>query len=300
MRTARIGRMGDSFDGMGDFAVPPEVLSERIGVTVVPYDSSRTPDLLPDDLGAEVSDEITRDRSLFEADPECDDGHRRSVVTGLAVRRWIEEEKLTGFTFNFLVFDRGFGMPTVPFLEASKAMARGIGYAGEGDVLTSALVGSLAQVAPETTFTEAFCPDWSHGTIFLSHMGEINTDMVAGKPILATRPFPWTDVDEPAVAFGRLAARRCCLVNLAPGPDDRFSLIIVPGETIDIAGEDRMARTIHGWFRPRMPLPDFLEAYSLRGGTHHSALTGGVSADTLVSFARSMGWNPVVLQASDR
>jgi L-arabinose isomerase len=30
------------------------------------------------------------------------------------------------------------GLPVMPFLEASKAMARGIGYGGEGDVLTAA------------------------------------------------------------------------------------------------------------------------------------------------------------------
>ena len=57
-------------------------------------------------------------------------------------------------------------MPTLPFLEASKAMARGIGYAGEGDVLTSALVGTLLSVYPETSFTEMFCPNWKDGRYF--------------------------------------------------------------------------------------------------------------------------------------
>jgi hypothetical protein len=34
--------------------------------------------------------------------------------------------------------------PVMPFLEFSKAMERGIGYAGEGDALTAVLVGALA------------------------------------------------------------------------------------------------------------------------------------------------------------
>ena len=45
---------------------------------------------------------------------------------------------LGAFSFNFQAFtSKEPPVDTVPFLEASKAMARGIGYAGEGDVLTA-------------------------------------------------------------------------------------------------------------------------------------------------------------------
>ncbi|MCL4377237.1 MAG: hypothetical protein M1409_02460 [Actinobacteria bacterium] len=47
---------------------------------------------------------------------------------------------------NFSVLTADSGFPTIPFLEASKSMARGIGYAGEGDVLTAALTGSLIRL----------------------------------------------------------------------------------------------------------------------------------------------------------
>jgi L-arabinose isomerase len=52
---------------------------------------------------------------------------------------------------------------------------------------------------PETTFTEMFCPDWKGNKIFLSHMGEINTDLCAEKAILQEKPFPYTDADNPVV-----------------------------------------------------------------------------------------------------
>ena len=55
-------------------------------------------------------------------------------------------------------------MDTMPFLEISKAMSRGIGYAGEGDLLTAALVGALLAAWPRTTFTEIFCADWKGGS----------------------------------------------------------------------------------------------------------------------------------------
>ena len=56
----------------------------------------------------------------------------------LKLRHWLEKEKLDAFTIAFSGIDRAGGWQTVPFLECSKAMARGIGYAGEGDVLTAA------------------------------------------------------------------------------------------------------------------------------------------------------------------
>ncbi|MDZ7837486.1 MAG: hypothetical protein U5N58_05810 [Actinomycetota bacterium] len=51
---------------------------------------------------------------------------------------------------NFSKINSRSGFPTIPFLEASKAMARGTGYAGEGDIITAALVGALLSLYPES------------------------------------------------------------------------------------------------------------------------------------------------------
>lgn len=137
-----------------------------------------------------------------------------------AARRWLEQENLTAFSVNFLAATRESGLPVVPFLEASKAMARGIGYAGEGDVLTAALVGALASICPQTTFTEMFCPDWAGESIFLSHMDEGNPELLAGRPQLLQKPFPWTDAGAPVVAAGRLrGGDAACLLR----GDDRVA-----------------------------------------------------------------------------
>lgn len=205
------------------------------------------------------------------------------------MRRWIEEERLSAFTVNFLEVTQASGLPAVPFLEASKAMARGIGYAGEGDVLTAALVGALGAAYP-ATFTEMFCPDWEHNGVFLSHMGEMNLDLAAGKPRLVVKPFPWTDAADPVVALARFRGGKAVLANLAPGPDDSYSFVLAPVTMLDVTGEDRMTDEIHGWFQPPMAVADFLAAYSRAGGTHHSALVYGDVCDELARFGRIMGW----------
>lgn len=296
MKNAKVGRIGESFRGMGDFSVPTEILKKTIGMTVIEFNFDLAEGLLPAADNEEVRREIESDRTRFQVANDDRDSHVASVRAGFILRRWVENEGLTAATFNFLAFDPERGFPTVPFLEASKGMARGIGYAGEGDVLTAALVGALASVYPETTFTEAFCPNWADGTLFMSHMGEANIDLYAEKPPLATKPFVWTDVTDPVVPVGRLKGGGGILINLAPGYDNRFTLLICPGEMMAVEGEDRMADTVHGWFKPQSSLDRFLAEYSGAGGTHHSAFSYGASTETLVDFAGLMGWESIVLK----
>ena len=296
MRRARVGRFGPAFVGMGDFAVPPDKLRATLGIQTIEAAPALAGTLLAmlDDLAVET--EMASDRQRFvvkDLDPEV---HRRSTQAGLAIRLWLEKEQLTAFTINFLSVDKASGLPAMPFLEASKAMARGVGYAGEGDVLTAAFVGALASVYPETSFTEMFCPDWEGDKIFLSHMGEMNIKLTATTPSLVEKPFPFTDVGNPTVAVGCFLVGDAVLANLAPGPDDDYSLIVAPIVMQEVTGADRMADSIHGWFKASLPVGEFLAEYSRAGGTHHSALVYGKVAEEIVRWGKLVRWNTVLLQ----
>ena len=293
MSHARVGLAGDAFKGMGDFAVPFDVMKSTIGIETVPLDPQVLQSFVPAEDDPAVAEEMVSDLQAFAVQDLDSDVHRRSVRAGLALRRWIESEKLTAVTVNFLDVD-AVGLPTMPFLEISKGMARGIGFGGEGDVLTAALVGALASVYPQTSFTEMFCPDWEGGSVFMSHMGEMNLDLVDGKPLLTNKAFPWSNAGQPAVAAGRFKGGDAVLVNLAPGPEWTYTLVICPGEMLKVK-EDRMKDTIRGWFKPALPLNDFLAAYSSLGGTHHSAVVYGDVTEDLVRFGELMGWDVAVL-----
>jgi len=295
MRSARVGRIGRAFKGMGDFAVPSKILKQTIGVVTVPCDLQAMRHLVGKIKNSELESEMAANKKQFITRGLNAATHRRTALVSLAVRRWIEEEKLTAFTVNFLSVDKASGLPTVPFLEASLAMARGLGYAGEGDVLTAALVGALASVYPDTTFTEMFCPDWKSNRIFLSHMGEMNIRLTEGKPRLCAPPFPFTDVDNPVKAVGRFRPGKAVFVNLAPSTGKKYRLIIAPGRMMAVKGKDRMGDTIHGWFKPQAPVADFLADYSRIGGTHHAALVYGNCASEIAGFGEFMGWETILL-----
>ena len=196
---------------------------------------------------------MTEDRARFacEAPPDV---HERSTRICLALRRMLEEGGFSAFSMNFLAFDEPEGpISTVPFMEASKAMPRGIGYAGEGDVLTASFVGALAEAFGGTTFTEIFCPDWKGDSLFLSHMGEINPEVVEGKAGLIEKPFPYTPAQNPAALTGAIRPGSATYVNLAPGPDNTFSVISAPVEMLGDGSHADLKTSVRGWMRPRCP-----------------------------------------------
>ena len=290
LRRARVGRIGEPFVGMGDFAVPTETLRATLGITTVECPFERLRGFLPAENDPDVLAEMDRDRAQFDTSGLDADVHLATTRSCLAVRRWINWEGLTAFTMNFERFDGACGMPTVPFLEASKAMARGIGYAGEGDAMTAAFVGALATAWPETTFTEMFCPDWAHNAVFVSHMGEMNVRLTAGRPRLTAKPLPWIAVGTPCLAVGCFRGGAATFADLAPAPAGTYRLLTARVEMLDVDGGDRHADAVRGWFRPPGSVADFLAAYSRDGGTHHAALVYGDVAQDLTRLAHIMGW----------
>ena len=289
MRSLRVGRVGEPFQSMGDFQVDPSRLQADIGITTVQAAPAALAALLPAADDAEVDREIQADRRRFDTGCATPELHRRTVRASLAVRRWIEQERLDAYAISFLALREDSGLPAIPFLEASKAMQRGIGYAGEGDVLTASLVAALGSARP-ATFTEMFCPDWQGGRIFLSHMGEVNLELADGKGLLVDKHWDFTPLPEACIAAAALRAGEGVLVNLAPVGDGKYRLIAVPAEICPDTGE-RFAELIRGWIRPAMPVGELLAEYSRLGGTHHSALVYGQAAEEVLGFGTMMGWD---------
>ena len=297
MRGSRILRVGEAFAGMGDFAVAEDVLAARLGIAVkqVGLDAldaaiSKVPD-------AAVAQEIVEDHARFACEVPAE-AHARSVRVGLGLRQILADGGYSGFSVNFQAFDRA-DRPanTMPFLEISKAMGRGIGYAGEGDVLTAALVGALARAFGTVTFTEIFCADWAGDALFLSHMGEISPSVAGDKPRVFSKPFFSGGSLDPAVLTCAVKPGPAVFVNLAPGPDDTFALIVAPVEVLaeDASLDPAMRDVVRTWIRPRGPVAEFLEAYSRAGGTHHSALVLGDRAEAIAAFGRLSGLEVVCL-----
>ena len=297
LKTSKVGLVGEPFAGMGDFRIPFEEMKKELGIEMVPYDFEAGKKRIEGVTEAEVQEEFSADQERFIMDPNLSrEVYDRSAKVCLAIRKWIMEEKLSAFSINFLETEgSNQGLPVMPFVECCKAMERGLGYAGEGDVLTAALTGALLTGYEDVTFTEMFCPNWRDNSVFLSHMGEFNYKVADGKPVLEEKPFPFTSAENPTVAYKSMKPGRAVFVNLAPFGDDRYTMSIVPGKMLKIQGSNTMEHAVNGWFQPDVPLAELLEQLSQAGGTHHSVLVYGDDVEGLELFADFLGIEKSVL-----
>ncbi len=292
---AKVGLIGEPFAGMGDFRVPFEDMKKEIGIEVV-----QTPTAV---IGG-YTEKVTEDRiaALWEEDEKRFTNHevtreKYDEVTrvSLAVKDWYEAEGMDAFTLNFLSAGKTTGLGHMVFDRACRAMEEGVGYAGEGDVLTAALVGALLKSWEETTFVEMFCPNWQNGVVFLCHMGEYNLRIAGRRPLMINRPFSFTDTGDPYALMSCMKAGKATLINLAPQGDGKYKLIAISGEMQQVPEQNGFERVVNGWFKPDHDLADTLKIYSKHGGTHHSAMVYGADASAFSAMADRFGWEFVII-----
>ncbi|MBO4265122.1 MAG: hypothetical protein J5922_03490 [Clostridia bacterium] len=290
-----VGSVGGSFAGMGDFLISDERYKKDIGVNV----KYMTPDVAEKYLSLvsdkEIDEEIASDRENYNVSVSDENNYRAASKAGLAVRKWMDDEKIGSATVNFLTLDE-YSLPKMPFVECCKMLKRGLGYAGEGDVLTAGLVGALLSVYKDTTFTEMFCPDWKENVILLSHMGESNPDLAQWKPLITDCPFNYNSCGDTVAMYNCYRPGKAVFVNLAP-MNEHFNLIISNVELLECGLQNgAYAHATQGWMKPCKPLSEFLAEFSYAGGTHHSAMVYDADISEIVSFGRMMGFDVIEIK----
>lgn len=295
LKGTKVGTIGGSFDGMGDFLISDEELKEVFGVEAVYSDGAELSAMRESVTEEEIEREMAYDAEHYEAIDEIDEEcHRKTVRNCLAVRRWIEEKGLSAFTVNFREIRPSCGLEIMPFMEACKAMSRGVGYAGEGDVLTAAITGALMRGFGDATFVEIFCPDWKGDTLYLSHMGEYNPNLTEGRDEMKKISFIFGEADDPIVGYGCYKAGDAVFTNVFKDADGKYTMLISP-VTMEHNFDDNFVGSVRGWMRPRLSVPEFLERISEAGVTHHSSLIYGASVGELKFFAEVLGLRTVVV-----
>lgn len=278
LRACRVGALGYAFPGMGDLAVDTTHLTGTLGCSVIPL---AVEDLVLRAAGADadavralvadygrayaVANEVT------EADLES------TARIELAARGLVAEQRLDAWTYQFLSLGQDVRTPTLPFVAASRLMAEGVGFAGEGDVLGAAATCFLHTLAAPATFSEMFTVDFTGGSVFMSHMGEANVAMARpDRPVpLVARPTPITRTRDRQLAL---------IVSLRPGPatllaltqiaDHRWRLIAARVEIEDFGPLPNWC-VPHFKLKPPGDVRDFLTAYARSGGPHHNAVCFG-------------------------
>lgn len=205
--------------------------------------------------------------------------------------KFLVDGNYKGFTDTF---EDLHGMIQLPGLPVQRLMAKGYGFAGEGDWKTSALVRAMKVMGQGLAGGNSFMEDYTYhfqpnnSKVLGSHMLEICSSIAKGKPNCEIHPLGIGGKADPVrlvfnVAGG--AALNASLIDMG----NRFRLLI--NEVIAVEAEEALpklpvARVL--W----QPLPDMKQAcasWIYAGGAHHTGYSQNLTAEHLQDFADIAG-----------
>ena len=225
LRRTRIGILGYPFPGMGDFAVDTTHLAASLGVPVDVVGGRRVhPAVRRGDgrrgsaLVAEYRRALRRGRRRDRRRP----GGHGAGGNGAACHGG--RTRLQAISYQFMAFGEDERTVTLPFVAASRLMADGVGFAGEGDLVGAAGTWLLEQLAPPASFSEIFTIDFGGNALLAAHMGEANVAMARSdrKVPLVARSSPVARTRGRQLALVRLISQGRRRSALCLGPRQRW------------------------------------------------------------------------------
>jgi L-arabinose isomerase len=282
---------GYAMNDMGDIRVDESALVRTLGpevIAVAPGDLYRGTLEVTD---AQIAGVIKFEDATFEIDPRLSreerEDHARMQV---ALEQILNERGFGAYTAHFDAIGEDGRFSRLPLAAASTLMAKGYGYAAEGDVLTACMVSAGHTLIGDAHFTEMYAMDFPSDSILQSHMGEGNWKVArADRPVkLIKRP----------LGIGRLADPPTFLFQLQPGPatlatlvsleGDKFRLVVAEGENLD-SQELPALEMPYGQFRPASGLRACLNGWLKAGGPHHEVMNLGHHAAAWRVFCELAG-----------
>jgi L-arabinose isomerase len=226
---------------------------------------------------------------------------RYSARLELGMRAFLEEGEFKGFTDTF---EDLHGLRQLPGMATQRLMGLGLGFGGEGDWKTAALVRAMKVMGEGLPGGTSFMEDYTYHLspkghqVLGAHMLEICPSIAAGKPAVEVHPLGIGGKEDPVrLVFDAPAgpALNASLVDLG----NRFRLVVNKVTAVK---------------PPKLPLlpvaravwecqPDFktaCAAWIYAGGAHHTGYSYSVTTEMLEDFATIAGIELVAINADTR
>lgn len=196
------------------------------------------------------------------------------------------------------------GMGQLPGIASQRLMAKGYGFAGEGDWKTAALVRTMKVMAHGlpggTSFMEDYTYDFS-GTpkVLGSHMLEICPSIAAERPALEVHPLGIGGKADP-VRLVFTAPDGPAIVASLVDMGNRFRLIV---NEVDVIQPEQslpklpVARAV--WL-PKPSLKVAAAAWIYAGGAHHTGFSQALRLEHLADFAEIAGVELIVIDGDTK
>jgi L-arabinose isomerase len=290
-RRLKVAQVGYAMDDMGDIRFDEGALLRALGpsVTVIaPGELHRaTLAVTP----AEVAEVIAFEDDRFDIDPRLSEAEREDHVRmQVALERLMGERGCEAFSTHFDAIGDDGRFARLPFAAASSLMAKGYGFAGEGDMLTAALVRAGHVLIGDAHFTEMYAMDFPTDSVLMSHMGEGNWRIArADRPVrLIKRPIAIGGLDDPPTFLFEYQPGPATLATLVALGGESFRLVVCEGENLD-GPELPGLEMPWGRFRPDVGVRACLDAWLRLGGPHHQVMNLGRHGDSWRAFCEQAG-----------
>ena len=289
---ARLGLLGYPFPGMGDFGLDTTMMATTLGcqwqaMSVAEY-VRRAGQAAP----ADVAQLARRYRDAYEIAADITEEDLAATARAeIALRGMVRDNRLDALTYQFLAFGEDDRVETLPFVAASRLLGEGIGFGGEGDLISAAGSAFLGWLSPPASFSEIFTIDFAGNAVLVSHMGEANVAMARKdrKVCMVARRQSLVPIR------GRQLALGC---TFEPGEATLTALTLAAGQkwriiaslmTIEDFGPLPQLAVPHSKMSPPGDVRDFLTAYARAGGPHHLAVCFGDARGRLAIAAELLG-----------
>ncbi len=266
--------------GVGDLVkVVNETTDKQIDQLVEEYASSYT--LIPSLLKGGEQHQSLREAAKIE----------------IGLQTFLEAGNFKGFTDTFEDLN---GLVQLPGISAQRLMAKGFGFAGEGDWKTAALVRAMKVMGSGLKGGNSFMEDYTYHfnpdnrMVLGSHMLEICESIADGKPSCEIHP----------LGIGGKADPVRLVFNSAPGPainasiidmGNRFRLLV--NEVIAVAPMQMMPKlpVARVLWKPYPNMHTGCAAWILAGGAHHTCYSQNLTSEHLTDFAEMAGIELVMI-----
>ena len=208
----------------------------------------------------------------------------------LGIEQFLKQGNYSGFTTTF---EDLYGMKQLPGLAVQRLMAKGYGFAGEGDWKTAALLSTMKLMAKGLTGGTAFMEDYTYDftkgneLVVGSHMLEVCPSIIDDgvKPLLDIQHLGIGNKADPArLIFPSKPglAINASLIDIG----NRFRLIANELETIKQPYTLPKLPVACAVWKPKPSLNVSAEAWILAGAAHHSVYTQALSMDYFRLYAQ--------------
>jgi L-arabinose isomerase len=287
----KVAIFGYAMNEMGDIRVDESALVRSLGPAIISVAQGDLWREMQEVSQAAVDEVISFEDSNFEIDPRLSAEERTDHARmQVAIQQILDERGFGAYTAHFDAIGDDGRFSRLPLAAASSLMAKGYGYAAEGDVLTACMVAAGHTLIGDAHFTEMYAMDFPSDSILQSHMGEGNWKVArTDRPVkLIKRPLGIGRLDDPPTFLFQLQPGPATLATLVSLEGERFRMVVAEGENLD-SQELPALEMPYGQFRPASGVRACLNGWLAAGGPHHEVMNLGHHAADWKVFCQLSG-----------